>query len=35
MLQKNPKLNIDRMTGGFNFQKVWTGAYIATQELSK
>ena len=28
-------LNIDGVTGGFNFQNAWTGAYIAAQELSK
>jgi predicted Rossmann fold flavoprotein len=28
-------LNIDAVTGGFNFQNAWTGAFIAAQELSK
>jgi predicted Rossmann fold flavoprotein len=28
-------LNIDGVTGGFNFQNAWTSAYIAAQELSK
>lgn len=28
-------LNIDGITGGFNFQNAWTGAYLAAQELSK
>lgn len=28
-------LNIDAVTGGFNFQNAWTGAYIAAQEISK
>jgi predicted Rossmann fold flavoprotein len=28
-------LNIDGVTGGFNFQNAWTGAYLAAQELSK
>lgn len=28
-------LNIDGVTGGFNFQNAWTGAYIASHNLSK
>lgn len=28
-------LNIDAVTGGFNFQNAWTGAYIAAQNMSK
>ncbi|MEC3906796.1 NAD(P)/FAD-dependent oxidoreductase [Tamlana sp. 2201CG12-4] len=28
-------LNIDAVTGGFNFQNAWTGAYIAAQNISK
>ena len=28
-------LNIDAVTGGFNFQNAWTGAYIAAQDISK
>ncbi len=28
-------LNIDAITGGFNFQNAWTGAYIAAQNMSK
>lgn len=28
-------LNIDAVTGGFNFQNAWTGAYIASQHISK
>lgn len=27
-------LNIDAITGGFNFQNAWTGAYIAAQHIS-
>ena len=27
-------LNIDGLTGGFNFQSAWTGAYIISKELS-
>ncbi|GAA4962665.1 NAD(P)/FAD-dependent oxidoreductase [Algibacter aquimarinus] len=27
-------LNIDAVTGGFNFQNAWTGAYIAAQNIS-
>jgi predicted flavoprotein YhiN len=27
-------LNIDAITGGFNFQAAWTGAEIAAQELA-
>ena len=28
-------LNIDAVTGGFNFQAAWTGAYIAAEHLSQ
>lgn len=28
-------LNIDAITGGFNFQNAWTGAYIASKTLSQ
>ena len=28
-------LNIDAVTGGFNFQNAWTSAFIASQHLSK
>ena len=28
-------LNIDALTGGFNFQAAWTGAYIASMDLAK
>ena len=28
-------LNIDAVTGGFNFQNAWTGAYIVSQNISK
>lgn len=28
-------LNIDAVTGGFNFQNAWTGAYIAAQNISQ
>ncbi len=28
-------LNIDAVTGGFNFQNAWTGAYIAAKSISK
>lgn len=28
-------LNIDAITGGFNFQNAWTGAYIAAMQISK
>ncbi|MBU2949587.1 NAD(P)/FAD-dependent oxidoreductase [Tamlana agarivorans] len=28
-------LNIDAVTGGFNFQNAWTGAFIAAQHMSK
>lgn len=28
-------LNIDAITGGFNFQNAWTGAYIAAQAIVK
>ncbi|MDO5969858.1 NAD(P)/FAD-dependent oxidoreductase [Flavivirga aquimarina] len=28
-------LNIDAITGGFNFQNAWTGAYIVAQNISK
>ena len=28
-------LNIDAVTGGFNFQNAWTGAYIVSQSIIK
>ena len=28
-------LNIDAITGGFNFQNAWTGGFIAAQSISK
>jgi len=28
-------INVDAVTGGFNFQNAWTGAYIAAQHISK
>ncbi len=28
-------LNIDAVTGGFNFQNAWTGAFIAAKQISK
>ncbi|WMI66180.1 NAD(P)/FAD-dependent oxidoreductase [Aestuariibaculum sp. YM273] len=28
-------LNIDAVTGGFNFQNAWTGAYIASKAIAK
>lgn len=28
-------INVDAITGGFNFQNAWTGAYIASQYISK
>ena len=28
-------INIDAVTGGFNFQNAWTGAFIAAQALAK
>jgi len=28
-------LNIDAITGGFNFQNAWTGAFIAAQNITK
>ncbi|MCD2257792.1 BaiN/RdsA family NAD(P)/FAD-dependent oxidoreductase [Psychroserpens luteolus] len=28
-------LNVDAVTGGFNFQNAWTGAYIAAKAISK
>lgn len=28
-------INVDAVTGGFNFQNAWTGAYIAAQYISK
>ena len=27
-------LNIDGLTGGFNFQSAWTGAYILSKDIS-
>ena len=28
-------INVDAVTGGFNFQNAWTGAYIAAQNIAK
>ncbi|WP_346880963.1 NAD(P)/FAD-dependent oxidoreductase [uncultured Algibacter sp.] len=28
-------INVDAITGGFNFQNAWTGAYIAAQSISE
>ncbi len=28
-------INVDAITGGFNFQNAWTGAYIAAQRIAK
>ena len=28
-------IDVDAITGGFNFQNAWTGAYIAAQAISK
>jgi predicted flavoprotein YhiN len=28
-------LNIDAITGGFNFQAAWTGGYLAGQALAQ
>ena len=28
-------INVDAVTGGFNFQNAWTGAYIAARAISK
>ena len=28
-------LNIDAVTGGFNFQNAWTGAYIISKSIAK
>ncbi|MEO0573490.1 MAG: NAD(P)/FAD-dependent oxidoreductase [Bacteroidota bacterium] len=28
-------INVDAITGGFNFQNAWTGAYIASQAMAK
>ncbi len=28
-------INVDAVTGGFNFQNAWTGAYIAAKSISK
>ena len=28
-------LNIDAVTGGFNFQNAWTGAYLVAKSISK
>ncbi len=28
-------MNVDAITGGFNFQNAWTGAYIAAQAIAK
>ncbi|MGB5376639.1 NAD(P)/FAD-dependent oxidoreductase, partial [Muriicola sp.] len=27
-------LNIDALTGGYNFQNAWTGAYLAAQAIA-
>ncbi|WP_341216429.1 NAD(P)/FAD-dependent oxidoreductase, partial [uncultured Wocania sp.] len=27
--------NIDAVTGGFNFQNAWTGAFIAAKSISE
>lgn len=27
-------INVDAITGGFNFQNAWTGAYIAAQAIA-
>ena len=28
-------INVDAVTGGFNFQNAWTGAYIVAQSITK
>jgi predicted flavoprotein YhiN len=28
-------LDIDAITGGFNFQNAWTGAYVISKNISK
>ncbi len=28
-------INVDAVTGGFNFQNAWTGAYLAAQDIAK
>jgi hypothetical protein len=28
-------LNIDGLTGGFNFQNAWTGGYIAAKAIAE
>ena len=28
-------INVDAVTGGFNFQNAWTGAYIVSQSIAK
>jgi len=28
-------INVDAVTGGFNFQNAWTGAYIVSQSITK
>ena len=28
-------INVDAVTGGFNFQNAWTGAYIAAKSISE
>ena len=33
--KQNPKLNIEGVNGGFNYQNVLIDAYLAAQELSK
>lgn len=27
-------LNIDAITGGFNFQNAWTGGYLAAKDIT-
>ncbi|MFT7189213.1 MAG: putative flavoprotein YhiN, partial [Sediminicola sp.] len=28
-------MNVDAITGGFNFQNAWTGAYIAAKAIAE
>jgi len=28
-------INVDAVTGGFNFQNAWTGAYIVSKSIAK
>lgn len=28
-------INVDAVTGGFNFQNAWTGAYIVSQSINR